>query len=99
MSRSERRTRAQVESEALAASAAVATGMPLDEWRTMRLNAFGIALVPGSATRWFAFKCSTDGTRSTLTPLYDGKLRGESKAAATGRLKFALTKFMGGVDV
>lgn len=98
MSRTERRTRAQAESEARAAVEAALTGMPIDEWRTMRLSGLGIALVPGSSTKWFAFKCSTDGTRESLTPLHAGKLRGEGKPNAAGRLKLALMRFMGGVD-
>lgn len=98
VSRAERRTRAQVESESKAAVESQMTGMPLDEWRTMRLAGLGVANVPGSATKWFAYKCLTDGTRELLTPLYDSKLRGESKPAATGRLKLALMRWLGGVD-
>lgn len=98
MSRAERRTRAQAESEAKAAADVVASGLPPDEWRTMRLDAFGIALVPGSATKWWAFKCSTDGTRETLTPLRDGKLLGEGKPNATARWKVAVVRSLGGLE-
>ena len=85
-----------MESESRAAAASVALG--IDEWRSMRLSGFGIALVPGSATRWWAFKLSTDGVRESLTPLVHGEMRGEGKPNATGRLKRALMLFLGGVD-
>jgi hypothetical protein len=93
MSRSERRTRAQV-----AAVSDAMTSMPLEEWLEMPLVGFGIAQVPGSM-KWFAFKLMSGGARESFTPLYDGKLRGESKAAATGRLKNALLRAVGGLDV
>lgn len=98
MSRSERRTRAQVAALSNDAAESAVTGMPLDEWLTMPLIGFGVAQVPGSM-KWFAFRLMSSGARESLTPLYDGKLRGESKAAATGRLKFALLRAMGGLDV
>jgi hypothetical protein len=94
MSRAERRNRAQVE----ALASLPPESAPLDEWRTMPLTGWGIANVPGSLTKWFAFKCNTDGTRESLTPLYDGKLRGEGKPNATGRLRTALLRSLGGVD-
>lgn len=92
VSRAERRTRAQ------AASQAPVLGLPLDEWRTMKLAGLGLELVPGSHTKWFAFRCWTDGSRDVLTPLYGGMLKGESKPAATGRIRLALLKMLGGVE-
>lgn len=82
MSRTERRTRAQV--------AALAT--PSVE----PLTSFGIARVSPQSTRWYAFKC-VDGVVTPLTPLVGGQLRGEHQPNATGRLKMALLKFVGGV--
>jgi hypothetical protein len=75
--------------------------MPLvDEtpmWAREPLSGFGLAPVPGSLTKWFAYKLSTDGTVKPLTPLRDGQMRGEGKPNATGRLKLALMMFLGGV--
>jgi hypothetical protein len=86
VSRAERRSRAQV-AEQVAAETPYGT-----------LQGFGIAPVSPTSQRWFAYKCATDGTVHLLTPLYHGKLRGVGKANATGHLKMALFRFLGGVD-
>ena len=62
------------------------------------LTSFGVARVSPTSTRWFAYKC-VDGNVTPLTPLHAGELRGEGKPNATGRLKMALLKHLGGVDV
>lgn len=83
MSRTERR-----------AKAAEASEQPM--WAAMTLTGFGIDNVPGSATKWFAYRCDTAGNVVPLTPLYDGKLRGEAKHAATQRAKDAWARKLGG---
>lgn len=96
MSRTERRTRAQVAASALSDSVAAATAItPLTSSEPM--TSFGVARVGPPSQKWFAFKC-VDGRVVPLTPLRDGVMRGEGKPNATGRLKMALLKHLGGVD-
>lgn len=86
MSRTERRTRAQAADDAA----------PM--WARDVLTGFGLARVRPDSSKWFAFKVQSDGTVTPLTPLFAGELRGEGKPNATGRLKLALLKHLGGVD-
>ena len=86
VSRTERRTRAQV----------AETALPVTTWQAMTLSGFGVARLPNSA-KWFAYECSTDGKVRLLTPLHGGELRGEGQPNATGRLRMALLKSLGGV--
>lgn len=83
VSRAERRAKAQVETEPM--------------WMRENLTGYGVAKVPDTETRWFAYKCGTDGNVHLLTPLFDGQLRGEGKANAVARLKLALVRFVGGI--
>jgi len=83
VSRTERRTRAQAAADA---------GQPT-------LFGFGIARVAPDSSKWWAYKCGTDGTVTPLTPLRDGVQRGENKPNATGRLKRAMFMLVGGLDV
>lgn len=86
VSRTERRTRAQVAADATQAEANGAV-----------LSGFGIARVRPDSSKWYAYRCSTDGSVQLLTPLYDGQMRGEGKPNATGRLKRALFMHVGGI--
>lgn len=87
VSRTERRTRAQVASDA-----------PQPMWSRDALTGFGLARVSPTSSKWYAFKLSSDGTVTPLTPLHGGEMRGEGKPNATGRLKLALFKHLGGVE-
>lgn len=87
VSRTERRTRAQAAADAE---------------RPMRseqvLSGLGLARVrPGSA-KWFAYRLDTNGNVTPLTPLHNGEMRGEGMPNATGRLKMALLRIIGGLD-
>jgi hypothetical protein len=88
MSRAERRTRAE--------AAAQAATQPM--WARDALTAFGIARVSPTSSKWYAFKLDNAGNVTPLTPLRDGEMRGEGKPNATGRLKLALFRYLGGVD-
>ena len=90
MSRAERRTRAE-------AAAQAATPQPM--WARDMLTAFGIQRVSPTSSKWYAFKLDSAGNVTPLTPLRDGQMIGEGKPNATGRLKTAIFRFLGGVDV
>lgn len=88
MSRTERRTREQV-----AAGEPRRPEQPAP-WGEVPLSGLGLALVPGSATKWFVYRCWSDGRVDVLTPLSDGKLRGEGQWPAAARLKREQTDAM-----